>query len=908
MSKKASYEELEQKVKALEKETDERKQVEKALRESEEKYRSLFEQSKDAIVITSKNGKFIDANHSALELLGYDREEIERMNFQELYVDPDDGYGFVKEMKKKGSVKDFRTRLHRKDGKETDCLMGVIFRRAHGGKVSVYQGIIRDITELEESLSLLRTTLDATADGILVVGKEGKITTLNKRFVKMWGIPEAIIASREDEKALGFVLDQLIDPGAFLNKVKELYSRPAEKSFDTLKFKDGRIFERYSRPQMLERKIVGRVWSFRDVTGRCQTEKELRESEERHRTILENIEDGYYEVDIAGNFTFFNESMCKMIGYSGDEMMGMNNRRFMDEENAREVFQTFNAIYESGKPTKAFDWKLIRKDGSDLFVETSVSLVRDSEGQPVGFRGIARDVSQRREMEQALRESEERYRTILENIVDGYFEVDLAGNLTFFNGALHEISGNTREEIMGLNNREYMDEENAGKVFQVFNQVYHTGKPVKGFEYEIILRADGSKKDVETSVSLMRNAEGEPTGFRGVLRDISENKRLEAQVREAEKMEAIATLAGGIAHQFNNALTPIIGHVSLLEMEHRENEKTMASLKEMKTSGHRMARLTSQLLAYARGGKYNPQIMSLTAFVTDTLPLIEHTLGSDIRIETDLPLDVMNVDVDNTQLQMVLSAIVTNSNEAIEGPGRIRISTRNIDVDRVFAKDHPGLKLGSFVCLSIEDDGKGMDEETKKKIFDPFFTTHFIGRGLGMASVYGIVKNHNGSITVDSEPGQGTLVRIYLPAIESKEGIKKNVLDEVKTQLPKGEGTILVIEGEEDVMMIIRQTLTRLGYGVLEAKTGKKAIDIAETFDGQIDLALLDIKLPDMWGDKVYPLIMKAKPNLKVIVCTGYAIEGPAQDILDAGAEGFIQKPFSISTFGEKIRQVLEAP
>jgi two-component system cell cycle sensor histidine kinase/response regulator CckA len=325
----------------------------------------------------------------------------------------------------------------------------------------------------------------------------------------------------------------------------------------------------------------------------------------------------------------------------------------------------------------------------------------------------------------------------------------------------------------------------------------------------------------------------------------------------------------------------------------------------MKQSAHRMAHLTSQLLAYARGGKYNPQPMSLSNFVEGALPIIQHILDPDIRVETDLPLDIMDVNIDRTQMQMVLSAIVANSNEAIDPPGRIRISTRNMDIDQEFIKDHPGLTPGSYVCLSIEDDGKGMDEETRNRIFDPFFTTHFMGRGLGMASVYGIIKNHDGTTTVDSEIGKGTVVRIYLPAIEAEEEVEEKVVPEPKVELAGGEGTVLVIEDEAPLVKLFRQILERLGYRVLEAKTGEEAVELAKTFDGQIDLALLDIKLPDMDGGRVYPLIMEARPDLKVIVCSGYSIDGPAQAILDAGAEGFIQKPFLIAPFAEKLKEVL---
>jgi len=367
-------------------------------------------------------------------------------------------------------------------------------------------------------------------------------------------------------------------------------------------------------------------------------------------------------------------------------------------------------------------------------------------------------------------------------------------------------------------------------------------------------------------------------------------------------MEAVATLAGGVAHEFNNALMGILGNIELLKMGLPEDGATDEYFEAMKGSGHRMSRLTAQLLAYAQGGKYQPKDLKFDHFVTETLRILRHNLNPAIRVETHFPKDVSYIEADYAQMQMVLSAIMGNSNEAIEDHGLIRITTGNKDVDEDFTKQHPGLKPGPYVCLTIEDDGKGMDEGTKYRIFEPFFTTKFQGRGMGMAAAYGIVMNHDGWISVDSELGKGTAVRIYLPAIE----IKVEKPKKAEVGIATGSGTVLIIEDEEVVIEVTQAMLEMLGYRVMVAKTGKDAIHITETFDGQIDLALLDIKLPDMEAGKVYPLIMKARPDLKVIVFSGYTVEGPAQKILDAGAQGFIQKPFSLATLSEKLKKVLE--
>ena len=373
------------------------------------------------------------------------------------------------------------------------------------------------------------------------------------------------------------------------------------------------------------------------------------------------------------------------------------------------------------------------------------------------------------------------------------------------------------------------------------------------------------------------------------------------EMLQSRTMEVLSTLAGGIAHRFNNALSAITGNADLLEMEFPGDDKIKRYVAPMKESAHQMAHLSSQLLAYAGGGKYNPEIISPTDFLKDAIPIIERTVDPDIRIETDLPSDIMSIEADGEQMQMVLSAIITNSNDAIEDKGRLRISARNVEIDEDFVKVYPALKPGPYVCITFEDDGKGMDEETKDRIFEPFFTTHFMVRGLGMAAVYGVIRNHDGWITVDSELGKGTRVVIYLPAAEVKVKDEK----EPKSDVVSGTGTVLLVEDEDVVIEVTQAMLEKLGYRVMAAKTGKDAIYIAQAFDGDIDLALLDIKLPDIDGGKVYRLITEARPNLKVIVFSGYT-DGSARKILDAGARDFIQKPFSLSTLSEKLKKVLD--
>ena len=434
------------------------------------------------------------------------------------------------------------------------------------------------------------------------------------------------------------------------------------------------------------------------------------------------------------------------------------------------------------------------------------------------------------------------------------------------------------------------------------------GEIIQGEEFILRNIPEGRDKWVLCNAAPIRKPDGVIIGGILLFQDITERKdfemyqkRLQAQLNEAQRMESVGLLAGGIAHEFNNALMAMMGNLELLRMDLPEGEGRARYFDVMKDSGRRMSRLTDQLLAYARGGKYQPRNLRLGDFVMETLSILRHRLSRGVKVETSFPGDISPIRADHTQMEVVLSAILCNADEAIEGEGFIKISARNQDIDDGFAEEDSGLRPGSYVCLVIEDDGKGMNEGTREKIFDPFFTTKFQGRGMGMAAVYGIVKSHDGWISVDSELGKGTVVRIYFPKAKAEERQKETP----QIEPPGGKGTILLIEDEDMIIDVTEAMLEKLGYRVMVAKTGKQAVRIAETAE-DVDLVLLDIKLPDMEGGKVYPLIMEARPNLKVIVCSGYSMDGPAREILDAGAQGFLQKPFSYALLSEKLKEVLE--
>ena len=424
-------------------------------------------------------------------------------------------------------------------------------------------------------------------------------------------------------------------------------------------------------------------------------------------------------------------------------------------------------------------------------------------------------------------------------------------------------------------------------------------------EFELVDRGRSGMAFLEIVITPMEGGTDRcASGYLVQIQDITRRKLAEEEKKELQiqRMESIFTLAGGIAHDFNNALSGITGNIELLKMDLPNVASIDRYVEAMSNAAQRMVHLTNQLLAYARGGKYWPINISLNEFVEETLPMIQHKIAPAICVKTNLASDILNIEADMTQMHMALSAVVINAAEAIEGQGQIIIRTSNKEIDEGIAKYNPGLKPGRYNCLTVQDDGKGMDAETKRKIFEPFFTRKFQGRGLGMAAVYGIVKNHGGWISVESQLGKGTVVRIYLPAVVDKPKEMKNP----KTELARGTGTILIVEDEEQVMDVTRTILKRLGYHVLTARTGMEGVNIGRSYDGDIDLAIIDIYLSDMRGDVIYKLLMKARNNLKVIICSAYTFDDSAQKILNAGAQTFIQKPFRLATLSEKVKNVLE--
>jgi PAS domain S-box-containing protein len=523
------------------------------------------------------------------------------------------------------------------------------------------------------------------------------------------------------------------------------------------------------------------------------------------------------------------------------------------------------------------------------------------------YQSIGIDITESKKAEQALRESEERFRELAELMPQTVFEADLEGRLTFVNRNAFDYFGYTPQDFKkGLNSFEMIIPQERQRARENAAKILIGEKP--GINEYAALRKDGSTFPVMIQSTPIFK-EGRPVGLRGFIVDISvrkkteeEHRKLEAQFQQAQRFEALGTLAGGIAHDFNNLLMNIQGNASLMLFDIDEAHPFFEPLKNIERQVKSGAQLTRQMLGYARRGKFNVKSLDLNQIVDTSANTFGRT-RKEITIHRQFDNDLFPIEADQGQIEQVLLNLYVNAADAMPGGGKLFLKTKNQTHLNV-KSNHFSPLPGNYVQLTVTDTGFGMDSQTLERIFDPFFTTKEIGRGtgLGLASVYGIIKSHDGYIDVESEKGRGTTFTIFLPA--SQKVVKGT--DEAASRLIKGSGTVLIVDDERLVLDVSANMVEKLGYTVLKAQNGKEAVDIFEANHDKIKMVILDIIMPDMGGGQVYEKIKTINPAIKVLLASGYSVDGQAIELLERGCDGFIQKPFTMEELSAKIKLIME--
>ena len=501
---------------------------------------------------------------------------------------------------------------------------------------------------------------------------------------------------------------------------------------------------------------------------------------------------------------------------------------------------------------------------------------------------------------EALQESEEKYRTVLESNPDPVVVYDLEGRVTYLNPAFTRVFGWSSEEQIGKKIDNFVPEGNWPETRMMIDKITVLGENFSGLETRRYTK-EGNILDISISGSCYRDQDGNVAASVINLRDITEQKRLEDQLQNAQRMESIGTLAGGIAHNFNNLLMGILGHASLMLLKtdpDHPNHKRLKNIEKQVESG---SKLTSQLLGYAREGSYEVKPISLNQLVNETSDTFGMT-KKEITVHQELSEKLYSIKADQGQMEQVLLNLYVNATDAMPRGGDLFLKTNNVADKDMTGKPYK-VKPGNYVLLTVKDTGVGMDEETKERIFEPFFTTKGLasGTGLGMASAYGIIKGHGGYIDVDSKKGEGTTFSIYLPATEKDLEEKKVSSDE----FVKGKGTVLLVDDEEMILDAVEEMLKHLGYEVLLAKDGQEALGLYKKNQDEVDLVLLDMVMPIMGGGKTFDRMKEINSDVKVLLSSGYSIEGEAKEILKRGCDAFIQKPFKPEQLSQKIVEIL---
>jgi PAS domain S-box-containing protein len=911
------------------------------LRKDSKRYRNILDSIQESYYEVDLKGNLLFFNDAVVRELGYTEEDLRCLNFRELVDEANSKkiYDIFHQVFLTGqTVKSFDWEILKKNKEKMDVEASVAFLHDANGKPIGFRGVVRDISQrkqakkdLIQSEAKYRNILENMEEYYLETDLKGNFIFFNDTLCRMLGY------SREEIKNINY--RRFIPPEQnqhIFAASNEVYRTGITKKIinHSVITKDGSI--RYiERSIVLMRSATGEPIGFsgigRDVTQRLEAERIIQKNERHLRLITDNIRDIIWTMDFNLCFTYLSPSVLHITGFTPEQVMKMPFtsllppdthmmvEQMLAEKLGEELSKEARGEAIDKKETVTFELQIMRKTGEYFWVENRISFNRDENGKPFEILGVTRDISERKKAEEALRESEKRYRMIVENMSDSIATLDLNLQYTYQSPSIQRITGYSLEELKHLTARERLTPESKDMVEKILAEAlnYDSRKKPRRFGTQTLeveaYHKDGGTVWLEITATFTRDENGNVAGLLITSKDISERRKtaqekdkLEKQLVQAQKMETIGRLAGGIAHDFNNMLSVILGYADLAKLRMSDNHPVLNDIAEIKKAAIRSRDITTQLLAFSRKQIISPKVIDLNEMITHTNKALVSLIGEDVHLTCHLDENLQMISIDPSQIEQILMNLAVNARDAMPGGGRLTVATRNMCADNFYCEKHEGFTPGDYVCLSVSDNGIGMDKEILQNIFEPFFTNKETGKGtgLGLATVYGIVKQNNGVINVYSEPAYGTTFNIYLPTTP----MEKNVQEEHdKQQVLTGKGNILLVEDDPMVLKITEGMLEYLGYDVIIANTPIEAIAICENPAISIDLVISDVVMPVMSGKELRNKLVGIRPDIKVLFMSGYPANIIANHgVLEEGVQ-FIEKPFTLESLASKVAEVTVA-
>jgi PAS domain S-box-containing protein len=760
---------------------------------------------------------------------------------------------------------------------------------------------VRAENQLAESEKKFRELADLLPLIVYEIDMRGNLTFVNKEGLRITGkTPEDL------EKGWNF--SDILVPEDYERAKEVMQARLSGKDTGPVQYtargKDGSTFPVlvHSAPIVRDGKLDGLRGVVFDIADRQRALDAVKKSEELYRTLVDTQPDALISTDLKADIIFASKQAAILHGYdSPQEMLGLNALEMVapaDRERASaNLKKVLNGTRNLGERT---EYALLRRDESSFLAEVSVNTIRDVEGKPEAFMAVIRDITEQRQAEQALAESNERFRNLFQESNDAIF-IHVGETILDANSKACEMMRMSREQLLALPIPKLHPESEYETSMRAFETIRRDGHVTFESRFR---RSDDSLVDVEISASII---DQEKNQIHGIVRDVTERNELQRQLLQSQKMEAVGRLAGGIAHDFNNILGAIMGYCDVISRGQDTAEKVRKEVGLVRKAADRAAMLTRQLLAFSRGQVLEPKVLNINYIISDMEIMLRRIIGEDIELLTDIESGIGNIKVDPGQLEQVILNLVVNARDAMPDGGRISIDTREVDFGETYAGPHLIHEARTYAMLVVSDTGCGMDKEMQSRIFEPFYTSKekWIGTGLGLSTVYGIVKQSRGDIWVESEPETGSTFTVCFPIVD--EELKPASERPGVAALPGGSETVLIVEDEDDLRNALSLMLADFGYTVLQARDGIEASSIIERHDGAIDLLVTDMVMPKMNGRELVDKLSAEFPDLKVIYMSGY-VDGAATNNAEFVSEKlFLQKPFTSDVLLHKVREVLDS-